>query len=93
MQQINGVEVLTTVDELVAPTQTAIIVIDMQNYAISAQGGPARAGEFKEMRVRLVINLKYSEFAPHFPYIYPLANNAHFYPKSGQTWGRGGDVG
>ena len=45
MQQINGVEVLTTVDELVAPTQTAIIIIDMQNYAISAQGGPARAGE------------------------------------------------
>ena len=45
MQRINGIEVLTTVEELVVPTQTAVIVIDMQNYAISAQGGPARAGE------------------------------------------------
>jgi nicotinamidase-related amidase len=44
MRTINGVDVLTTIEELVEPTRTAVIVIDMQNEIVSAEGGYAKAG-------------------------------------------------
>ena len=44
MQRINDVDVLTTVEELVEPAQTAVLVIDMQNYLLSKEGEHARAG-------------------------------------------------
>lgn len=44
MKTINGVDVLTTIDELVNPRQSAVIVIDMQNSTVSRQGSYARLG-------------------------------------------------
>ena len=44
MRTINGVEVLTTIEELVDPPRTAVLVIDMQNEIVSERGGYARAG-------------------------------------------------
>ena len=37
MQRINDVDVLTTIEELVEPAQTAVLVIDMQNYLLSKE--------------------------------------------------------
>jgi nicotinamidase-related amidase len=39
---VNGVEVLTTIEELVSPVHSAVIVIDMQNEIVSTEGGYAR---------------------------------------------------
>ena len=39
---INGVEVLTEVEELTDPTHSAVIVVDMQNEWVSTQGGVVR---------------------------------------------------
>lgn len=35
MRIINGVEVLDTIDELVDPQSTAVVVIDMQNRGLN----------------------------------------------------------
>lgn len=43
MRLINGVEVLTTIEELVDPGRTAVIVIDMQNQVVSEVTGPEAA--------------------------------------------------
>ncbi len=45
---INGVRVLTTIDELVDPTHTAVIVVDMQNEILSSQGGYRRKDQSAE---------------------------------------------
>lgn len=44
MQTIRGIEVLETLDELVAPEHTAILVIDVQNDETSPDGAMARSG-------------------------------------------------
>ena len=44
MRTINGVDVLTTLEELVDPARTAVLVIDMQNEVISEEGPYAKRG-------------------------------------------------
>lgn len=44
MRRISGVDYLTTIEELVDPEQTAVVVIDMQNDNVSEEGVYARAG-------------------------------------------------
>ena len=44
MKLINGVEVLTTNAELLAPSRCALLVIDMQNENLSGRGGYAAVG-------------------------------------------------
>src|SRR5262245_48457718 len=39
---VNGVEVLATIEELVDPVHSVVIVIDMQNEIVSTEGGYAR---------------------------------------------------
>jgi len=39
---VNGVKVLTTIEELVNPVHSAVIVIDMQNEIVSTEGGYAK---------------------------------------------------
>jgi nicotinamidase-related amidase len=38
-QNVNGVPVLTTLDEYVNPRHTAVLVVDMQNEIVSSEGG------------------------------------------------------
>lgn len=45
MRTMNGVQILTTTEELVEPGRTAVIVIDMQNEMVSEEGGYARSGQ------------------------------------------------
>ena len=44
MRRVSGVDYLTTLEELVDPAQTAVMVIGMQNDNVSTQGGHAEAG-------------------------------------------------
>jgi ureidoacrylate peracid hydrolase len=44
MKVVRGIEVLETLDELVAPQHTAILVIDVQNDETSPDGAMARSG-------------------------------------------------
>jgi nicotinamidase-related amidase len=44
VKEINGVRVLTTIEELVDPARTAVIVIDMQNEIVASQGTYSEAG-------------------------------------------------
>ena len=44
MKIVHGIEVLTTIDELTSPKQTAILVIDMQNADVSPGGGSDISG-------------------------------------------------
>ena len=44
MKTINDVEILTTIEELVDPARSAVIVIDLQNEEVSAGGGYAKTG-------------------------------------------------
>jgi len=39
---VNGVEVLNTIEELVDPVHSVVIVVDMQNEIVSTEGGYAR---------------------------------------------------
>ena len=54
MRVIHGNEVLTTLDELVNPECTAILVVNMQNEFVSPAGGFARHG-FDVSRARAII--------------------------------------
>ena len=44
MRHINGVDVLTTINEIVDPAHTAVLVVDMQNYMVSEWGEHSLAG-------------------------------------------------
>jgi nicotinamidase-related amidase len=44
MRQINGIDVLTIIDEIVDAAHTAVLVIDMQNYMVSPEGEHSLAG-------------------------------------------------
>jgi nicotinamidase-related amidase len=44
MRRVSGVDYLTTLEELVDPARTAVMVIGMQNDNVSLQGGHAKAG-------------------------------------------------
>ena len=54
MRVIHGNEILTTLEELVSPAQTAVLVVNMQNEFVSPDGGFARHG-FDVPRVRAII--------------------------------------
>jgi ureidoacrylate peracid hydrolase len=42
-KNVNGVEVLTSIEEFVNPSSSAVIVIDMQNEIVSTEGGYGRS--------------------------------------------------
>jgi ureidoacrylate peracid hydrolase len=54
MEIVNGVEVLTTIEELVDPTRTAVIVVDMQNEIAAKGGGYAKHGSGVSHRASIV---------------------------------------
>ena len=44
MRMVRGIEVLETIDELVAPEHSALLVIDVQNDEASPDGAMAKHG-------------------------------------------------
>ncbi len=54
LRVVHGNEILTTLEELVSPAQTAVLVVNMQNEFVSPDGGFASHG-FDVPRVRAII--------------------------------------